>query len=190
MADTKLSALTELTTVPADDDEFYLRDVSESAANESKKILAKNVRSLVQQVDTIAGGVATGSTTIPFDDTIPQSNEGVEYMTRTITPKAIDNRLIIMVTAQGGPSHDAILAVALFQDDVAGALAVGASQGLGGKFMDVSFTHVMDAGTTSEIDFKVNIGMNAAGTYTFNGNGGARSYGGVLASSITILEVT
>ena len=38
MADTKLSALTELTATPASDDEVYIRDVSEEANAESKKI--------------------------------------------------------------------------------------------------------------------------------------------------------
>uniref|UniRef100_A0A6H1ZTJ2 Putative tail protein n=1 Tax=viral metagenome TaxID=1070528 RepID=A0A6H1ZTJ2_9ZZZZ len=38
MADTKLSALTELAATPATDDEIYIRDVSEAAATESKRI--------------------------------------------------------------------------------------------------------------------------------------------------------
>jgi hypothetical protein len=47
----------------------------------------------------------------------------------------------------------------------------------------------MDAGTTSETTFKVRAGGEEAGTTTFNGVGGARKYGGVLASSITITEI-
>ena len=43
MADTKLSALTELTTTPANDDEVYIRDVSEEANAESKKITIANL---------------------------------------------------------------------------------------------------------------------------------------------------
>ena len=38
MADTKLSALTELAATPADDDEVYIRDVSEVASAESKRV--------------------------------------------------------------------------------------------------------------------------------------------------------
>jgi hypothetical protein len=40
MADTKLSALTALAAGPAETDEIYVRDVSESAADESKRITA------------------------------------------------------------------------------------------------------------------------------------------------------
>ncbi len=38
MADSKLSALTALAAAPATDDEIYIRDVSEAAASESKRI--------------------------------------------------------------------------------------------------------------------------------------------------------
>ena len=43
MADQKLSALTELAATPADDDEVYIRDVSEPAADESKRITVTNL---------------------------------------------------------------------------------------------------------------------------------------------------
>ena len=49
MADTKLSALTELAATPADADEVYIRDVSEAAADESKRITIANL---------LAGGAA------------------------------------------------------------------------------------------------------------------------------------
>jgi len=43
MADTKLSALTELAATPAVDDEVYIRDISEAAADESKRITTANL---------------------------------------------------------------------------------------------------------------------------------------------------
>lgn len=43
MADVKLSALTELATTPADNDEVYIRDESEAAAAESKRITILNL---------------------------------------------------------------------------------------------------------------------------------------------------
>lgn len=42
MADKKLSELTELATTPANDDEVYIRDLSEEAAAESKRITVLN----------------------------------------------------------------------------------------------------------------------------------------------------
>ncbi len=43
MADAKLSSLTELAATPASDDELYIRDVSEAAADESKRITVANL---------------------------------------------------------------------------------------------------------------------------------------------------
>ncbi len=43
MVDTKLSALPELAAAPAVDDEVYIRDISEAAADESKRILISNL---------------------------------------------------------------------------------------------------------------------------------------------------
>ncbi|MFQ6027741.1 MAG: hypothetical protein ACE5Q6_09640 [Dehalococcoidia bacterium] len=43
MADTKLSALTELAATPASGDEVYIRDISEAAADESKRITMTNL---------------------------------------------------------------------------------------------------------------------------------------------------
>ena len=47
MADTKLSALTELAATPANTDELYIRDVSEPAATESKRITVTNLMEVI-----------------------------------------------------------------------------------------------------------------------------------------------
>lgn len=51
-----------------------------------------------------------------------------------------------------------------------------------------------DVATQAELDaeattFKVRIGGTSAGATTFNGSGGGRKLGGVMASSITITEI-
>ncbi len=43
MADEKLSALVELAATPADGDELLIRDVSEPASDESKRITVANL---------------------------------------------------------------------------------------------------------------------------------------------------
>jgi len=47
MADQKLSELTELAAAPATDDEIYIRDVSEAAASESKRITIANLKTTI-----------------------------------------------------------------------------------------------------------------------------------------------
>ena len=156
----------------------------------SKKLVSGFVTGeIVQVVNTQTGAVATGTTVIPSDDTIPQKTEGDQYMTLSITPKNTNNSLRINVVAHCCFNGVAAVAVALFQDDAADALAVGSQTAAGAYyFVSIAFIHKMTAGTTSTITFKVRIGGNGAGTLTFNGGGGNRSYGGVFCSSITIWE--
>ena len=144
----------------------------------------------VQVAKTQTGAVATGTTIIPFDDTIPQKTEGDEYMTLAITPKSATNILVIEVAWYGSAAIAATdIVVALFQDDTADAIAA-TSQRLyvsTGR-VTIPLKHTMTAGTTSAITFKVRAGATDAGTVTFNGSGGARKFGGVVASSIVITE--
>tara|TARA_R110002167_G_scaffold303590_1_gene507825 strand:+ start:1205 stop:1906 length:702 start_codon:yes stop_codon:yes gene_type:complete len=146
---------------------------------------------VVQVVNVQTGAVASGSTTIAWDDTIPQNTEGTEYMTLAITPTSATSKLRIDVVC-----HVTVIAggykvvTALFQDSTADALAVGFgfADSSAGQVRTSPFTHYMTAGTTSETTFKVRAGAHAGGTTTFNGAAGARKYGGVMASSITITE--
>ena len=145
--------------------------------------------SVVQTVNTQTGAVASGATTIPFDDTIPQNTEGNEFMTLAITPTNASNLLLIEVVAVLSNSLSENIGGALFQDSTAGALAAAIQGQDTANFpITLKFKHKMTAGTTSSTTFKLRAGSNS-GTTTFNGNGGARLYGGVLASSITIMEI-
>lgn len=145
---------------------------------------------VLQVVNVQTGAVATGTTTIPLDDTIPQNTEGTEFMSLAITPRSATSKLKIDVIFHGGTSIAARMILGLFQDSTAGALAatqlfVDSTNG-GGV---LAMTHWMTAGTTSATTFKVRAGPNAAATLTFNGSAAARLFGGVAASSITITEI-
>lgn len=146
---------------------------------------------IVQVKNVVTGATASGTTTIPIDDTIPQNTEGNEFMTLAITPTSATNKLkidvcIILSTTATAPWY---MAAALFQDSTANALAcaVDVCNATDGS-ITMNFSYVMTAGTTSATTFKVRAGGNGAGTTRINGRAGARIYGGVLASSITITE--
>ena len=151
------------------------------------------VGTVVQVVNTQTGEIVTGTTLTPVDDTIPQNTEGVECMTLAITPTNASNKLLIQVVANS--SHSAsnpTYTVALFQDNTVNALAAIASfnsDASAGRPLSRILNHFMTAGTTNLTTFKVRIGANVGGTLTFNGIAGARYYGGVMASSITITEI-
>jgi hypothetical protein len=150
---------------------------------------------LVQVVNTQTGTFTSGATQLPFDSSIPQNNEGDEYMTLAVTPTDAGNMLRIEVLGFFSvPTTNVQLTMALFQDSTANAVAASVyavGTGGAGKIFGVVLSHYMTAGTTSATTFKVRAGMNSAGTVTFNGITAAGPYlGSLLTSNITISEIT
>jgi hypothetical protein len=147
---------------------------------------------IVQVVNTQTGTYATGTTTTPFDDTIPQKTEGTEFMTLAITPTNSSNKLLIEVESMATVSASAVrMTLALFQDATAGALAATCSvPHAANNGHTTSMAHYMTAGTTDATTFKVRIGGDTSSNIYFNGASAARKLGGVAASSITITEIS
>lgn len=145
---------------------------------------------VLQQVYSQTGAVATGTTVLPYDDTIPQLTEGTQFLSLAITPKSASNILRIEVIAFVGSTggSGSVTGLALFQDSTANALASGVNAHGGNSAVLFNLKHTMVAGTTSSTTFTARIGPAAGATITFNGDTGARKFGGVLASSITITE--
>lgn len=144
----------------------------------------------VQMVSTSFSAVATGTTVIPHDDTIPQNTEGDQYMTITITPKSTTDTLVIdAVIYLSNSAATQNLIAALFQDSTANALAaVDSFQASGAAELMIPLKHTMAAGTTSSTTFKIRAGGGSAGTTTFNGDGASRFFGAITKSSIAITE--
>jgi len=151
-----------------------------------------NSGTTVQEVGNMDGAVATGTTVIPFDDTIPQNTEGDEYLTQAITPRDAANILEIEIHAMLSNSNNALDQImgALFKDSVADALAATTVvMDSADEVEMLVLKYRMAAGTLSPITFKFRAGAELAGTTTFNGLAGARLFGGVAASSITVREM-
>ena len=149
------------------------------------------MKPVIQRVYNITGAVATGTTLLPIDDTIPQSDEGDQYMSLAITPTNAANILVIdvMFLMSNSASGATAAGVALFQDSTANALASMCGTLTGQYYtLPYAFSHVMVAGTAAATTFKVRAGNNSAGTTTFNGQISARLLGGTMASSIIITE--
>jgi hypothetical protein len=138
-------------------------------------------------VYTQTGALATGTGAIPQDDTIPQITEGTEFMTRTITPKHASNLLQIDVVLYCGQSADTTTQMALFVGTTANALAAVATDAYSTRQEVPTLRHIVVAGATSELTFRVRA-SGSSGTISFNGQGGGRRFGGVAGSSITITE--
>lgn len=136
--------------------------------------------------------VATTTTVMPVDDTIPQNTEGGQLLSKAITARSALNLVDVRAnlnlahatgsTARGG--------VAVFQDSTANALAARVWQAGGTTSawpVDIGWRGVV--GTASASTFAVRAGPGSAGTVTFNGSSSAREMGGVMASFLEVREI-
>ena len=145
---------------------------------------------LVQMVNVHDGAVASGTTRLPHDDTIPQKTEGNQYMSLAITPTDASNKLEITAVLVLADSGDDRMGMALFRDATAGALAAVQDSFVLNIPNTIILRHIVTAGSTSATTFKIRAGGRVTGTTTFNGaTSGARIYGGVCASTLTIKEI-
>lgn len=143
----------------------------------------------IQQVSLLSSAVATGTTIIPEDDTIPQNTEGDQYMTLAITPKLTTSILAIHVVFFASSSVTGDIIAALFQDTTANALAANLIyQPTATGHVSVPMIYTMVSGTTSSTTFKIRGGSNQAGTTTFNGQSGNRRFSTIPKSSMFITE--
>ena len=163
-----------------------------SDLNAGTTYLSTSGQKIWQTVSASTSAVATGTTTIPDDDTIPQITEGNEVITLAITPNSASNRLIITANVFHSAALTACnIITALFQDSTANALAAVVQEkpnDANAPFL-TTLVHEMAAGTTSATTFKIRAGANSGGTWTLNGWGGARRMGGVASTTLTIMEV-
>ena len=150
-------------------------------------ILISAIGAILQQIYAPDGVLATGTTVLPHDNSIPQNTEGDEYLSVTITPTKASNRLIIDGAAV--LEHSVIgttVSIALFKDsDAAALIATSDTNGVSGANSTVPLLFEMTAGTTSPITFKIRAGGAVAGTTFFN-----NKFGGVSGSFIRVKEIS
>lgn len=138
------------------------------------------------------GAVATGTTATPNDDTIPQNDEGDQYL--SLASDALQSPCnILRVTAKAYLANTAQdhTVLGLFTDSDANARAVSVTD-YGGGAVDIEHEHHIRfsyaPGAATAVTFKLRGGA-ASGTTTFNGASGSRKYGGVLNSMMEIEEI-
>lgn len=184
-----LNGLTEDTS-PDESADFLL--TFDTSAGGVKKTKPSSISfTSIRSVHTQTGELATGTTTIPSDDTLPQNTEGDQYLSLSITPTNAANKLLIEACLFLSSSAVGRMTISLFQDSTANSLAVqSAGIDAANSTVSISLTYEMTAGTTSATTFKIRAGNYAAGTTSFNGISGSRHYGGAINSFLRITETT
>lgn len=143
-------------------------------------------------VDRAYGSYTTNAdiaTVIPNDDTIPQSTEGTQILSVSITPKTTTNRVRVRVQGMFSNSAASNGIMALFNGG-AGAIAAVAqavpSANVPGQLV---LEHEYVPGATAAITFTVRVGPSS-GTLRMNGATTGRLFGGVAATTIVVEEIT
>ena len=151
---------------------------------------------LVQVVNTTSVAVASGSTALPNDNTIPVNDEGTALtaIDTAITPTNTGNNLLVQVNLPlveiASAGH---ISIALFQDSGSAAIAACTNYTAGGTAgQSITLNHFItgsdDALGTSATTFKVRFGPSSSMVATVHGYNNSRIFGGVSPASITISE--
>jgi hypothetical protein len=146
-------------------------------------------KTLIQVVDVRSNVMQVFTSTIPYDDTIPQISEGSEVFNVTFTPKAVNSILVIDVNLNYGTGGATTIA-ALFDGIDVNAKQAFANYGGASEAHEINFNHKYAVSSLTPITFSVRIGNSAGNNTTINGLSSARKLGGAIASSMTITEIS
>lgn len=144
----------------------------------------------VQRITTTLGTLASGTTAIPDDNTIPQISEGDQYLSQAITPSSSMNLLTIDSKLNVSSTSVVTLTAALFRDATANAIAAGSNYatGLANVQNAINISALLLAAQSTSTTFTIRAG-GSAGTLYVNGRNATQYLGGVLYSYMTITEI-
>lgn len=145
---------------------------------------------IVQLMHKFITSVASGTTVLPSDDTVPQDTEGEAALTITLNPTSAANVGLINTHVNASGSTASTITAALFTNSSASALAATANiVESAGRMFQLGIRYMRILGRTTPVILTVRVGLSVAGTVTLNGVAAARLYGGVYDSYIEVQEI-
>ena len=134
----------------------------------------------------------SGTTTVPNDNTMPTSTEGIQIFTTNFTPILATSRIVVhySITVNTNTSNTNI-ATCLFAGTInqgAAVIRCATSTGTTGVGYSLSNTVSWLPGSTATITIQGRCGPMAASTCYIN-NHATPFFGGALASDYTIMEI-
>lgn len=133
----------------------------------------------------------TLSAQIPFTDSIPQITNGSEVISDSITPSLSTNKIRIKCSIPISSDYENTIAVALFRDSNANAIAANAQDiFISNTPHNIVLEHEDSPSTTSQLTYSIRIGSEEECIMTINGVDGMRRFGGTMGVTMTLEEVT
>lgn len=147
---------------------------------------------IVQIVNTCINSDTISTSEIPADNTIPQSSEGFEWSTVTITPQASANSLFVTFDVFAETSGGEPWAAALFRDSGSNASVAVATGCQNDSMAQIRLEYDCDALTTGAVTLKVRIGLlgdfSGASTIYVNRNSAGSLFGTAKGSDLRVVE--
>ena len=152
----------------------------------------KKTGDVIQTVYNSTGALIDQVATTGYDDTTPQSSEGVAVTSKAITPKNILNRYEIDGQAFLSTSTAADVVILALHDDITGANALAATAAHTTAANETETLHVyheMAVGNIGTRTFAIRAGRAGANNLNVNGGGGTRKFNGTANSYIRVKEI-
>lgn len=148
----------------------------------------KRTGEIVQTVRTATTSVATTSSAIPLDDTVPLVGEGRTMQWATMAATSPVNRVRVRHHAPYYWTTSNPINFALFRTATTTAdYAISYLGGTNGAGSDIFLEFATLAASTANVGWYLNAGV-AAGVLTFNGQNSARIFGGVTTATMELWE--
>ena len=151
---------------------------------------------IVLQAVNMTIAEASGTTNIPFDDTLPASTEGTEIGTQAITMADNTNKVLIhgAIQVESNPTSLSV-ALALFRNTTCIAVGVVGNPSAGSVSARVAFAVLDSPATSGSVTYSVRVGhKEAAGTgiwYVGSVDGSSTSdFGDVADDGLVLLEIS
>lgn len=144
---------------------------------------------VVQRQRNISEGFATTTTLLTNTDAVPLNTEGAQFMAQAITPTSACNRLRVRARGNGTMSVSSPMFLALFRDTETIATRTSMHYQTTGDNTLLSIEDDMHALVTTAQTIYLRGGGSVAGTFTWNGNAGARKHGGKSAAYLEVEEI-
>lgn len=145
---------------------------------------------LIQSTVKKETGLSALSAQIPFTDNTPQSTDGTQIISDTITPSTTASKVKIRCTIPVSTDYETPICAALFKNSESDAIAVAAqdiNSHLG--FNTIVLEHYDSPQSTSALTYSIRIGSDEACTITINGVNGGRLFGGKMGVTLTLEEL-
>jgi len=140
-------------------------------------------------VDTTDAAVATFTTQVPLDDTIPQITEGDSAISGAITLNVSSHRVQIHCAGWISANANTQAVISVYRNSVVDAIHSMVVETANGDYVAFAFAHIDTPALSTEVTYSVRIGPVGANTITLNGAGGARMLGGAASLELILAEL-